>query len=152
MDTELLLGSLRSACVNTADVQLKLKTIPTDNWLISRVVFITHEIEIEGQLRTELLVFPDSVERNLPQYEISSLVKIGLDAGRHDYGVVIHVIPQTTVTFKSDTFERAVKRPRQPFDTQRINICNPYLLDFLKNLRNEDGGLVVDAIETAKAG
>ena len=142
MQAELVLGTLRSVNVNTPDGQFKIKTIPTDNWLVSHVVYITHEIEIDGQLRTELLVFPDSVERHMPVHEISTLVKMGIDTGKVTGGIVIHVIPDTSVTLKSGSIERHTKQPRQAFQSARMHVNNPYLMDFLKGLRSEDGSLV----------
>lgn len=143
MQAELLLGTLRSTNVNTPDGQLKIKTIPTDNWLVDRIVFISHTYMEEGVSRTELLVFPDSVQRHLPTHEVSTLVKMGIDTGRMVDSMSIHVVARTAVTIKSDSIDRITKQPQQPYETQRMHLSNPYLLDFLKGLRDADGSLVV---------
>lgn len=147
MQAELLLGTLRSTNVNTPDGQLKIKTIPTDSWLVDRVVFISHTVVIDGISRTELLVFPDSVRRHLPTHEVSTLVKLGIDTGRMVDSMAIHVVPRTAITIKSDTLDRITKQPQQPYQTQRMHLNNPYLLDFLKGIRDADGSLV--ALEDA---
>lgn len=141
MNIDDLRALLRSANLNVEGQQLKLRTIPTDNWLIDRVVFVTHDVVIEETVRTEMLVFADSVERSLPAYVVSDIVKLGMDTFRHLHGLVIHVIPNTIVTLRGDSFERVVKNPRQPFEVKRMHLNNPYLVDFLKGIRNEDGSV-----------
>ena len=136
-----LAALLRSANLNGTEFQLKLRTLQTDNWLVDRVVIMLHEVEIEGVPRTEMLVFPDSVERNLPGYQVSEIVKMAMDTYKYDHGLVIHVVPNTIVTIRGDSFERTVKLPRQPFVSHRMHLDNPYLLDFLKGIRDADGAL-----------
>ena len=57
--------------------------------------------------------------------------------------MAIHVVPRTAITIKSDTLDRITKQPQQPYQTQRMHLNNPYLLDFLKGIRDADGSLVV---------